>query len=69
MGLYLNPNADAFMEDESRRPCFRVLKFKFSSLGHPCRCGGGASAADFSKKIFPLNPLKISPYLGNVKKT
>ena len=68
MGLYLNPNADAFMEDGTRLCVFEPLNLSFQAsafgLGRGrCRRGG------FIKKIFSRNPLKIRPCLTNVKKT
>ena len=52
MGLYLNPNADAFMEDGTRLCVFEPLNLSFQASGFRA----GAEGADFSKKSFPSTP-------------
>ena len=72
MGLYLNPNADAFMEDESAARVFESLNLNFQATGIHAGAEAGLPRRISQKNLSPQpseNQALFDKHQKNLKKT
>ena len=67
MGLYLNPNADAFMEDGTRLCVFEPLNLSFQATGIRAGAEAGPPRRIYQKNLSP-QPLENQPLSGKCQK-